>query len=150
MQVLRIRSKFWGKSMEFQPEGEVGAKYFIYKIFRTTNTFTFSYFSANTLLQSGWIWILAQTSTKLKSLEAQPRFKIFCQRLWMPFSAQFWIQNRTVWAKHHRFWANITDFEWTVWVKRGVIIQTDTWCLIVITDKKPHPRNKLWGRNYFV
>ena len=33
MQVLRIRSKFWGKSMEFQPEGEVGAKYFIYKIF---------------------------------------------------------------------------------------------------------------------
>ena len=66
MQVLRIRSKFWGKSMEFQPEGEVGAKYFIYKIFRTTNTFTFSYFSANTLLQRGWIWILAQTSTKLK------------------------------------------------------------------------------------
>ena len=51
MQVLRIRSKFWGKSMEFQPEGEVGAKYFIYKIFRSTNTFTFSYLSANALLQ---------------------------------------------------------------------------------------------------
>ena len=33
MQVLRIRSKFWGKSMEFQPEGEVRAKYFISQIF---------------------------------------------------------------------------------------------------------------------
>ena len=33
MQVLRIRSKFWGKSMEFQPEGEVRAKYFISEIF---------------------------------------------------------------------------------------------------------------------
>ena len=34
IQVLRIRSKFWGKSMEFQPEGEVAAKYFIHKILR--------------------------------------------------------------------------------------------------------------------
>ena len=66
MQVLRIRSKFWGKSMEFQPEGEVGAKYFIYKIFRTTQILSPSHFHDKMVKTLDICGILWDTAKNLK------------------------------------------------------------------------------------
>ena len=67
----------------------------------------------NALLQRGWIWILAQTSTKSKYLEAQTRFQNFLLAIInallrpkldpKPYCVS---QTPQILGNHHRFWVD--------------------------------------------